>query len=732
MACFLTTVSGTAYAQASTDTAAQPADQQATQSGGAIQDIIVTAQRRSERLQDVPIAVTAITGEALSEKQVITTQDLQLSIPSLNYGNQSGFATPYLRGIGSDIASINSDPSVATYIDGVYLANNASTVVSLLGVERIEVLLGPQGTLYGKNALGGAINVVTRTPTSELEGQVQLTAGNYDRLEGNAYVSGPITDNLYAGVYAVGQRRDHYYDFLIPEDQRQLNGTPEDEWLWGVRGKLVLDLDTVRLEASLEHSELAQADGNVFRNIQDPVTLQPNFDPDDKFFDSSDGRGAARPKATLGILRADVDLDFARFVSISSYRRVDFQGGTDIDGGPVPIFSVFADSQTDDYSQEFQLQSPSSSDITWTVGVYGFYEDGAFDPTGLAVFGTPILSYTDIKTTSWAVFGQATVPITDALNLTVGARYSKDKKEFSAYDATRMIANGELTGPITVIAQYPDSEESWDAFTPKVTLDYDLGSTLLYATYSKGYKPGVYNAAGPSNPGPIDPEKLTSYEVGSKSDFLNGDLRVNTSFFYYDFTDIQVQSLAPGQGGATILQNGASATSYGAEVSAIAQVTPAFSVNANVAYLHTEFDSFPAFAANIIGEPTAGPPPAVNRPVNLDVTGNELARSPEFVVSAGAQYVAELSVDHTLRFNADWYYNDGFFWDPSNQTRQESYNLVNFAVTYVNEPGDWSVRAWMKNAFDEYYFNTITTTSLAVSANEAAPQTFGVTVTKNF
>ncbi|MEJ2457267.1 MAG: TonB-dependent receptor plug domain-containing protein [Novosphingobium sp.] len=205
LACFLTSLSGAAFAQASTTPA--PGTDQAAQDDTGIQDIVVTAQRRSERLQDVPIAVSAITGNALSEKHIATTQDLQLNVPSLNYGNQSGFATPYLRGIGSDIASVNSDPSVATYVDGVYLANNASTVVSLLGVERIEVLLGPQGTLYGKNALGGAINVVTRTPTARTEGQIQVTGGNYDRLEANGYVSGRIAGNLYGGIYAVGQRR---------------------------------------------------------------------------------------------------------------------------------------------------------------------------------------------------------------------------------------------------------------------------------------------------------------------------------------------------------------------------------------------------------------------------------------------------------------------------------------------------------------------------------------------
>ena len=743
LACFLASLSSTAMAQA-TATSAPDADQ-AVQNAGAIQDIVVTAQRRSERLQDVPIAVAAITGDALKEQRIATTQDLQLNIPSLNYGNQSGFATPYMRGIGSDIAAINSDPSIATYVDGVYLANNTSTVVSLLGVERIEVLLGPQGTLYGKNALGGAINIVTRTPTAETEGQIQVTGGNYNRLEGNAYVSGAISDNLYAGVYAVGQRRDHYYDYLIPEDQRQLSGTPKHEWAWGLRGKLVWEADALKVVASLEHTELAQADGNVFRNIQNPDTLVPDYTPDDKYFDSADARSSARPRSTLGIIRADLDLDFANLVSITSYRKVKFQGGTDIDGGPLPIFSVYAESHTDDYSQEFQLQSPSGSPITWTVGLYGFYENGAFDPTGLA-FATAegdvvgLLTYSQVKTTSWAAFGQATVPITDAMSLTVGARYSKDKKKFKAYGETRLIVDQQFIDigiPDTVYdPNNPDKpfdpEKSWEAFTPKVTLDYKFDTTMLYATYSVGYKPGVYNVAGAANPGPINPEKLYSFEVGSKSDFLNGKLRVNTSAYRYKFKNIQVQTLIQGEdGAATILQNGAEATAYGAEITSIAQITPAFSINANVAYEHTKFDSFPALAANEIGVPN---PDAFeyNRSINLDASGNELARAPKIVISAGAHYVAELSTDHTLKLDADWYHNSGFYWDPSNQTKQEKYDLVNLSATYVNEPGDWSIQAWVKNVFDEYHFNTITTTSLAVSANEAEPRMYGVTVTKNF
>jgi iron complex outermembrane receptor protein len=723
----LTSLSGTAMAQA---TVVPDAEQVHQNSNNAIQDIVVTAQRRSERLQDIPIAVTAITGDALGEKHAMTTQDLQLSIPSLNYGNQSGFATPYLRGIGSDIAAINSDPSIATYIDGVYLANNTSTVVSLLGVERIEVLLGPQGTLYGKNALGGAINVVTRTPTSETDGQIQITGGNYNRLEGNGYVSGRIANNLYGGIYAVGQRRDFYYDYQIPVNQRQLSGTPSHEWAWGVRGKLVWDVGALKVVASLEHSELAQADGNVFRNLQDPVTLQPNYNPQDKYVDSADARSSARPRSTLAVVRADLDMDFARFVSISSYRKVKFQGGTDIDGGPVPIFSVFAESHSDDYSQEFQLQSPTGNPITWTVGLYGFYEDASFDPTGLAIFGTPVLTFANVKTTSWAVFGQATFPIVDDLNLTVGARYSRDRKEFSAFDFTQAIVNRQLSGPTTLLVQYPDDRNSWGAFTPKVTLDYKMGSTLLYATYSKGYKPGAYNAAGPANPGPINPEKLTSIEAGTKSDFLDGKLRVNTSFYHYKFKDIQVQSLAPGGGGATLLQNGASATAYGAEITSIAQITPAFSLNANLAFEHAEFDSFPAFAANLIGVPA--PPFAVNSPISLDASGNKLARAPKFVFSGGAHYVFDLGNSDRVKLDADWYHNSGFFWDPSNQTKQKAFDLVNLSATYVNDAGDWSIQTWVKNVFNEYHFNTITTTSLAVSANEAEPRMYGVTVTKNF
>lgn len=753
LAGLLASLSGAAMAQATaapeaggTTTAAPAAN--AAPEGGAIMDIVVTAQRRSERLQDVPIAVAAITGDALTEQRALTTQDLQLSIPSLNYGNQSGFATPYLRGIGSDIASVNSDPSIATYVDGVYLANNTSTVVSLLGVERIEVLLGPQGTLYGKNALGGAINVVTRTPTAETEGQIQITGGNYDRLEGSAYVSGRISGNLYGGIYAIGQRRDFYYDYLTPNSQRQLTGKPNHEWAWGLRGKLVWESGALKVVASLEHSELAQADGNAFRNLQDPVTLQPDYTPDQKYVDSSDARSSARPRSTLGIIRADLDMDFARFVSISSYRKVRFQGGTDIDGGPLPIFSVFAESFTKDYSQEFQLQSPTGSPITWTAGVYGFYEDGGFIPTGFA-FANPFgpgaiasLTSSNVKTTSWAVFGQATVPIMEGLNLTVGARYSRDRKRFRASNTGRNIVDQQFV-PLTIDQAtaalfgvqdvvFPRSKKSWGAFTPKITLDYKTGDTLLYATYSKGYKPGVYNMAGPANPGPINPEKLRSIEVGSKSDFLNGKLRVNTSLYHYKFSNIQVQTLDQSGTGAAILQNGASATAYGAEITSIAQVTRAFSLNANVAYEHTKFDSFPALAANEIGVPTAGPPPAFNRPINIDASGNKMARAPKIVVSGGAHYVFDLANDDTVKLDADWYHNSGFYWDPSNQTKQKRFDLVNFSATYVNDAGNWSIQTWVKNAFNEYHFNTITTTSLAVSANEAEPRMYGVTVTKNF
>lgn len=731
-------VSSAAMAQASP----AESDDQATaeaRSGG-IEDIVVTAQRRSENLQDVPIAVAAFNADTIAARRITTTQDLKALVPSLSYNAQAGFAVPYLRGIGTDITQPNSDPSVATYVDGIYIANVAGTITSLLGLERVEVLLGPQGTLYGKNAVGGAINVVTKSPGQTLEGEVTAGYANYQRLEGSAYISGPITDTLSAGIYAMGMRRDSYYNFTVPNDERTFDGTPDHEWNYGVRGKIVFDNGPVRVVGSLEYAKGASADAGVLTNIQPNALGNALGSPftDKRFEAPNDGATFNNPESVMGHLRMDFDMDFASFISITSYRDLKVNIGADFDGTLAPIVNLIAlGSESTTYSQEFQIQSRESSPVKWVAGLYYFFEDGGFLPTGVitGVLFAPVLgpgsfanvSYASVKTNSYAAFAQATIPLTDALSITLGGRYSKDTKQLVSRNSFRSVGGGQFTSPEFGTTVYPVVKDNWSKFTPKVTVDYKIGDTLLYASYSQGYKPGTYNIASPATPGPVKPETLTAYEAGIKSDLLDGRLRINAAGYYYDFKDIQVQVNAQGQGSLAVLRNGAAAEAYGIEFAIQAKPTDRLSLFANASFEKSKYKSFQNFPGYSVNPGGPG-----NVPTTFDASGNDLVRAPEFVSNLGASYEFPINDDISLTASGDWYHNDGFFWEASNQARQSAYDLFNASLTLSSDRDGWSAMGWIKNIGNERYFNALLITDFGTVINDADPRTYGITLSKKF
>lgn len=739
----MSSVSGVAIAQT---TPATDAAKQAPDSTG-IEDIVVTAQRRSENLQDVPIAVQAVTAETISARRLSTTEDLKFLVPSLSYNAQAGFAVPYLRGIGTDVTQPNSDPSVATYVDGVYIANVAGTITSLLGVERVEVLLGPQGTLYGKNAVGGAINVVTRTPGDELEGEASVGYGNNGAMEASAFVSGPLADNLAAGIYALGRRSDGFYNFTVPHDERTFDGTPDHESSWGVRGKLAFDNGPLRIVGSLEYSRGKSADAGVLTNIQ-PRSLGELFGSpftDKRFSAPNDGATFNNPEAWMGILRGELDVDFATLISLSSYRDLKVGIGADFDGTLAPLVNLIADPTTSKtFSQELQLQSKQGSPITWVVGAYYFHENGGFLPTMpiSSVLFAPVLgpgsfgnvNYGVVKTDSYAVYGQATVPVTDSVNLTVGGRYSRDEKRLTrSTSGFRPIADGDFSGPEFGTTVFPQQKAKWTKFTPKVTLDFKTGDTMFYATFSKGYKPGTFNIASPATPGPVRPETLTAYEAGVKSDLAGGRVRLNAAAYYYDFTDIQVQVNSQDTGSLAQLRNGAKAEAYGFEIAAQARPTQGLNIYASASVESTEYKSFPGFPGYTIGTDPSGPFGGYgNTPTTFDASGNDLVRAPKFVSTAGFSYELPVTDAYSLTLAGDWYHNDGFYWEASNQIKEPAYDLFNASVALDSDPGNWTLMAWMKNITNERYFDALLISDFGTVVNDANPRTYGITFTKRF
>ncbi|SCW53397.1 iron complex outermembrane recepter protein [Sphingobium faniae] len=730
---------------------AAPALAQSVQAGAGprdevkLEEIVVTAQKRSERLQNVPIAISAITGESLERRRIQTTQDLQFTVPSLVYNLQGGYALAFLRGVGSELAIPNAESSVATYVDGAYVSDSQGTVASLLGVERIEVLAGPQGTLWGRNAVGGAINTITLTPTQTTRITGKATYGNYDRREVSGSVSGGLADNLAIGIYFAHMRRDTFMKRQVPTFPTGVQ--PDREMSKGFRVKAVyIPTDWLTLTGTYEQTRQRSFENDAFRQTRPHgagEVVGGVQDPIGKYIISNDAAAFANVDQEYATLREEIDLGWARILGISNWRNMKARTQIDIDGSSAPLIKVGTPaSLSEQWSQELQLISPDESPVKWVVGLYYFDQDAGYDPVhqksdaGLLGPGIEqVDNYAFVDTRSYAVFGQATVPLTSRVNLTVGARYSKDRKKFHAHDVyyapgSADNCDAEWADPSCGILAmpnlvHPNSRKTWDNFSPKITVDYKIGGTLLYATFSTAYKSGAYNIGTPGNPGPVDPEKLTAYEAGSKSDFLDGRLRINTAGYFYKFKDLQVQTTAFGSAtGTTTLLNAAKAEMYGFELNGELAVTRELVLNGGLSLEHTKYTRFPNFAATVPGSTTdIGD---VN--VTIDATGNRLPRAPRHVITAGAVYQTQIAGGDFIA-NVNLYRNGGYFWHPSNVERQKAYTLVNASVEYEIPRTPVSISLWANNLTNTHYVNTnLPLAFFGTLQIDAPPRMYGVTL----
>lgn len=690
---------------------------------GGIPEIIVTAQKRAENSQSVPIAMAAVSGDSLADARILETRSLQNIMPSLQYGQGGGFAIPYLRGVGNTVLQPGAEPSVATFVDGVYVVSNQGTVMPLLGVDRVEVLAGPQGTLYGRNATGGAINIYSLTPSQQVEAKLVATGGNRKRAEGSGHISGPLSDSFAVGLYAAYSRRDSFLDFSgAPPSQA------DENYAWGVRFKSVFEpTDGVKFIGSVEYLKFQSVDG-AYRNVQpNSFGIGVGGNPAiERYHIFSDTAHISKPRTFSAVLREEFDLGFADLVGITGYRRLRSQAASNIDGVDAPLVDVSAPIFSRQFSQEVQILSKPESPIQWITGLYYLQEHGGFGGLnvhsnilfGAAPFNTSTTSG-DQRIKSYAAFAQATIPLADTLKLTLGGRYTIDKK-VKPNQISSVSRNGTPVGiPDTVTL---GAEKTWHNFSPKITVEYQLDHALLYATYSKGFKSGQFQTSSAPDIIPANPEKLTAYEAGLKSDLLDRRLRLNTAFYYYDFRDLQVQVLEPGGGVSAVTRNAARAEAYGAELWLTAAVTDQFTIDASMAYEHSKYKSF-ANAPFFVLRPGL---PNIQSPVSA--TGNPLVRAPEFVGTLGATYAIPLGSGGTVKLHSDLYYNGGFYFDPVKVLKQDKYALLNASVTYVSSDEKWSVSVWGTNITDSYYIGETQRNPFGTIVTDGERSMFGLTL----
>lgn len=724
------------------------APQAVAQSSADGEEIVVTAQKRAQAAQDVAASLSVMSGAALENRGVGNVQSLAQQIPNVQWGEQASASLVTIRGVGTSVDTGIAEPNVAIHVDGVFLPRATMAGLDLVDVGRVEVLRGPQGTLYGRNSTGGSINIVSRQPSDELEGEIQLGYGNYDTFSTRAYVSGPLSDQIRGRLSAFYTKTDGFYENL-----RTGSDEADASEKYGVRGALSADLsENVTVDLSAYYQVLDQ-DSFVGQQPRDHVPA---------YFAALGGSAAGveaarlslKPHAvysdyggenritTLGLnatLSWDIGDDLS-FKSISGY--VDHTLAQSFDGDGTDynqtIIGRYGDAgprigDADMFSQEFNL-SGKGERLTWVLGAYYFTENfspsipapvpngfpaAQLPPTGLPP-GSVIVQSAEQETTSYALFADATLSITEKLRLSLGVRQSWDDVTMTQ---TSGVAIPGVPPALTASCVGLVREIKEESFTPRAALEFDAAENiLLYAQYSKGFRGGGFNISDCADD--FEPEEVQSYEAGVKSTFLDKNVTLNVSVFQYDYSGLQIFQID----GFTQQINNADATVKGVDLEFVWNVTDAFTVNVAGSLLDATYDEF----LNLDPlDPMAG---------YQDLSGKHLNRAPDYTIGAGAEYAVSASElglgDGEFRFRGEVFHSAKVFFRPFNlpADTQKAYTVGNLFASYESGEGGYLVRAYVKNVGDvEYWEQLLANSVMGVNTGHyAPPRTFGVELSLRF
>lgn len=683
-------------------TAAAPA---VAQDDNLLGDIVVTAQRREERVQDIPAAISAIGAEDLVTAGVVNTRDLQLVTPSLAFTQASYAPQPSIRGIGTRGVNPGDEQVVPVYLDGVYQPFVVGGLFELSDVERVEVLRGPQGTLLGRNATGGAINIITQTPRSGFSGRATAGYGRFNEREAAVYVAGG-SDRVTASFNAQYLADDGYVRDIANNNRRLAR---IDSLL--LRGKLVMkagDRTTITVAANYtdryDDTSLANfaLNGNSIARQGRPTLLYATGNRQS----SQDPGFAPRLTTKQNAVSATIVHNFDGFdvTSISGYSANYLSYDADADMTPAVVIKLAVDQFDRSFSQELFAASTGTGSFQWVAGLFYFNNNAGQNPRNLN--GGRI--YTDTNIDAYAAYAQGTLDITSKLHVTAGGRYSYDKKSASAYNVP-----STLTLPL--------QEKSWDSFNPSASIDYEVTDrTRFYARYATAFKSGVFNATGFARD-PVNPEQVESYEVGLKSDPLPW-LRVNLAGFYTDYRDIQIFARSPDPTNASVvLQNAATAKIYGIEGDLLIRPVRGLSLRASGSLMSAKYDEFrnaQSFVARAGGGNTA---------IIIDASGNQLTRVPEFTGNVGGDYSFD-ALGGSLTIGGNVYVSGPFPWGVDDRLIQGSYALVNAQTVWTSPDDRYTVTVWGRNLSNSKPLLTVSSSVLGDQAAYYRPITYGVRV----
>lgn len=681
----------------------------------AIEEIVVTAERRSQSLQTVPLSIQAFTANELAKTGTDSNLDLQMHVPGVVMSPNQGAGNIYIRGIGNDITGTGVDGAIAVYVDGVYQSRPAGAMMNFLDVGRIEVLKGPQGTLYGRNATGGAINIVSQAPSRESEGQVDVQVGSYSQKVFRGTVSGPLSEGVaYGRLSAVINKDDGYMKNIL------LNTRGMNNDIQAVRGAVELT-PTAALNVTVNAHYFDSSTVPYLKSLN--TRVNPAYAAfkatwiDDAYTVKHDAQTSLQTKQYGADATIRYDMDWARLTSVTAARKDTLNLGFDLDmtevnfaqiGSPTRAFGSTEDTKF--FSQDFTLASNLKGPLQWTALASFMHQKSDY------MFGVwlplPKVVQDDIgtlTTDAMGIGGQVSYAVSNDVKLTAGTRYSKESKE--------SIAVGTANGFVTATQ---NEKTTWTAWTPKLVAEYTpTKSVMLYASATKGFKSGGYATAGSVQPLWL-PEKVTNYEAGAKSTWFDGRLRVNAAVFTMKYDDLQLQftNMIAGKI-VTLTTNAAKATSQGFELDFAAKPTARFELSGGVQVLDAKFDDY--LSINPLNT-AAG---VVNQ------AGNPLLRSPDLTVNLGAQYTwpsAFEGKDVTLRL--DGYHRSRIYFSAFNDPlASEDLNFlgnVQLSFESTNKTGMYGA-AFIKNISNKvYHTNIIASSAVGYMSSLAPPRTVGI------
>lgn len=735
-----------------------------------LEEIVVTAQKREESQQEVPIAIQAYSGGALEALGVQDPTQLGQLVPGFQYSGTSGYTLIYLRGVGTDAFAPSSDPSVVTYIDGVYMPSAHGVLQSFGGLERVEVLKGPQGTLFGRNATGGAISVITKEPhPTDVEVGLSAEYGNYNSRRVKAYFSTPVADWLSFSLSGIYHRADEYYQ----QANREMPEVSTD----ALRAKVNFH-PTENLELRLayfrsEQDELSSvaAENNEPSLLGRLLLIQPS---EDDFYTEADypPELGSKQEVLYGSLEWRLPWFDTKIIGSDLYAPTKV-GSQDFDGSPMPIAAFYTDGQFADYKTwEFQVLSNEDSwgaeYFEWIAGLYYLESVVGYDPFYLQVapdfvdgllsgrFGLPgslvqplesFLSRLGLDATplgndglvvvgrgvlgaeSQSAFAQTTVHATDWLDVTLGGRYQEEERYLIKADTGVMTPGGN--GTVRAL-RFPLESKSVSNFSPKVSLSLfptTKSDMMIYASWSKGFKSATYNIVNIYEaPDYVQPEEVSQYELGLKSEWLEGDLRFNAAVFQITINNLQSGFVSLLAGGAVTLENAGEAQIKGAEFDLtyvpFSDWNPGFVVSANLGYLdaiYTDYRDGAGYNENtgLFSN-------------NLDFTGNDIVRTPELSGGLVLSQSVPIGSRHEVEIAVDGYYNSGFNYTPQNTVKEPEYTLMNGRISYLYVPWNLRMTAFGKNLTDERYHFSKFQTDFGVNQTLAPPLQYGLRLEWNY